>query len=135
MQKRKHRKREALLCYGNQTRGFSANTGVDNTLLMMPVDIGVIATHVNVITRLLIMTVDAHHVDQIGRNIAAHNIVIARLLLIIRIRLTPIRALKQREYFDERSKRVRWYKCARRQKSLTNTKPYLVPKTKAGFPH
>jgi hypothetical protein len=100
MQKRKHRKREALLCYGNQTRGFSANTGVDNTLLMMPVDIGVIATHVKVITRLLLMIIDADHVIQIGRNIATHNIVNARLLLIIRICLTPIISLKQRENSD-----------------------------------
>ena len=70
-------------------------------LLMMPVDIGVIATHVKVITRLLLLLLlGADHVVPIGRNIAAHNIVNARLLLIIRIRLTPIISLKQRENSD-----------------------------------
>jgi hypothetical protein len=45
----------------------------------------IITTHVVVITRLLLMIIDADHVVQIGRNIAAHDIVNARLLLIIRI--------------------------------------------------
>ncbi len=69
-------------------------------LLMMPVDIGVIATHVKVVTRLLLLILDANHVVRIGRNIAAHDIVNARLLLIIRICLVPIISLKQRENSD-----------------------------------
>jgi hypothetical protein len=78
---------EALPCPENQSRL--------STLMLFDIDLttitrSIITTHVVVITRLLLMIIDADHVVQIGRNIAAHDIVNARLLLIIRIRLTPI---------------------------------------------
>ena len=92
---------EALPCSENQSRLSTLMlVDIDHTTITR----SIITIHVVVITRLLIIAVDAHHVVQIGRNIAAHNIVNARLLRIIRIRLTPIISLKQREYFDERSK-------------------------------
>ena len=61
-----------------------------------------VSIHINIvnIARLLLMIVEADHVLQIGRNIAAHDIVNARLLLIIRICLVPIISLKQRENSD-----------------------------------
>ena len=89
---------EALPCSENQSRL--------STLMLVDIDLttitrSIVTTHVVVITRLLLlMIIDADHVVQIGRNIAANNIDIARLLLIIRIRLTSIISLKQREYFD-----------------------------------
>ena len=66
----------------------------------MPIDVdpttitsSTIAARVIISSRLLMMIVDADHV-QIGRNIAAHDIVITRLLLIVRTCLTPIVSLK-----------------------------------------
>ena len=88
---------EALPCSENQS--------MLSTLMLFDIDLttitrSIVTTHVVVITRLLLLIIDADHVVQIGRNIAANNIDIARLLLIIRIRLTSIISLKQREYFD-----------------------------------
>jgi hypothetical protein len=65
-----------------------------------------VTIHINIVNiARLLMIVDADHVLQIGRSIATHVIVIARLLWIISIHHTPIIALIQREYFDaERQK-------------------------------
>ena len=73
---------EALPCSENQSR---LSTLMPDDIDLITITRSIITTHVVVITRLLLMIIDADHVVQIGRNIAAHDIVNARLLLIIRI--------------------------------------------------